>query len=242
MHNIKLLIAYDGTRYHGWQDSIEKALQKIIEKICRHPIYLQAASRTDAGVHAYGQVVNFTTSKNLDLGQFQCSLNQLLPKDIVIKDVEYAPDHFHPTLDAKSKEYRYNICLGKFQLPHHRFYSWHVPQPLDFAAMETAASALCGKKDFSSFSNHRTEGYYDHCVREITCIEILKIEENHLIIKITGNNFLFRMVRNLVGTLVYIGRGKIALEDLPTILESRDRTCAGITAPAHGLFLHEVFY
>lgn len=242
MRNIKLLIAYDGTRYHGWQDSIEKTLQKILEKICQHPIYLQAASRTDAGVHAYGQVVNFRTSKEINPGQFQCSLNQLLPKDIVIKHLELAPELFHPTLDAKSKEYRYYICLGKFQLPHLRLHSWHVQQDLNFLAMENAAQILCGQKDFSTFCNHRTEGYYSHCVREITSIKILKLDENRLCFVIRGNNFLYRMVRNLVGTLVYIGRGKIAPDELPAILESHDRTSAGITAPAHGLFLHEVFY
>lgn len=241
-HNIKLLIAYDGTRYHGWQNSIEKSLGDILEKICQHPIQLQAASRTDAGVHAYGQVANFTTSKEFDLGRLQCSLNQLLPKDIVIRNLEYAPDIFHPTLDAKGKEYRYYLCLGKFQLPHNRLYSWHVYQKLDLSVMESAAQAICGKRDFSSFCNQGSDSCYSHFVREITSIDINKLEENRLCFVIKGNSFLFRMVRNIVGTLVYIGRGKLALSDLPAILEACNRTYAGVTAPAHGLFLQEVFY
>lgn len=240
--NIKLLLAYDGAQYHGWQDSLEKTLSDVLEKICQHPIMLQAASRTDAGVHAYGQVANFKTSKELDLGQLHCSLNQLLPKNIVIRGVEFAPDEFHPTLDARSKEYRYYLCLGKFQFPHHRFYSWHVPQKLDFEAIDSAAQALCGKRDFSSFCNHRANSSYTHYIREISSINIIKVEENRLCFIIRGNNFLFRMVRNIVGTLVHIGRGKLALENLPSIIDAHDRTYAGITAPAHGLFLHEVFY
>lgn len=242
IHNIKLLIAYDGTRYRGWQNSIEKSLKEILEKICQHPIQLQAASRTDAGVHAYGQVANFNTPKEINLGQLQCSLNQLLPKDIVIRQLEYVPETFHPTLNAKSKEYRYYLCLGKFQLPHHRLYSWHVYQKLDFAAMESAAQILCGTRDFSSFCNQGSDSSYTHFVREITSIEILRLPENRLSFIIRGNSFLFRMVRNIVGTLIYIGRGKLALEDLSAILKACDRTCAGVTAPAHGLFLHEVFY
>lgn len=242
IRNIKLIVAYDGTRYRGWQDSIETAIRNVLEMICRHEIYLQAAGRTDAGVHAHGQVVNFMTSKDLNPGRLQCSLNQLLPKDIVVKSAEFASETFHPTLDAKGKEYLYYLCIGKFQLPEHRLYSWFVPQKLDREAMESAARILSGKQDFASFCNHRPVHRYSDFVREVSSITFRECGTDRLCISVQGNHFLYRMVRNLVGTLVYIGRGKLALSDLRAILDAGERSAAGICAPAHGLFLHEVFY
>lgn len=239
-HNVKLLISYDGTFYQGWQNSIEKVLKEILEKILQHPIRLQAASRTDAGVHAHGQVVNFFTTH--DTNKLRNSLNQLLPKDIAVRELTLAHHSFHPTLDAESKEYRYYVCLGEFQLPYHRLYSWHVYHPLNIELMNQAAKLLCCKRDFSSFCNHRSVASYSHYIREITSIKILQIDNNRLCFCIKGNNFLFRMVRNLVGTLIYIGREKILLQNLSTLLDACNRTAAGITAPAHGLFLHEIFY
>lgn len=241
-HNVKLLIAYDGTHYSGWKNSIEAALREILEKIYQHPIQLQAASRTDAGVHAYGQVANFSSSKALNLEKLQCSLSKLLPKDIVIRHLEYAPEAFHPTLDARGKEYRYYVCLGKIQLPHLRLHSWHVPNFLDLDSMRKGAQGICGKRDFASFCNLRSNNCYTHFIREITSIDIQTIDNNRLCFVIRGNSFLYRMVRNIVGTLINIGRGKIALQDLSAILDGCNRTLAGVSAPAHGLFLHEVYY
>lgn len=240
--NIKLTIAYDGTAYQGWQDSIEKALRNELEKILQHPIYLQAASRTDAGVHADGQIVNFKTAKPVDYQKLFIALNQLLPKDIVIRNIACMPDSFHPTLDAIGKEYRYYICNNKVQLPAHRFYSWHVHQGLDFEAMRAGARILIGKHDFSAFCNQGSDSCYAHHVRQVTALELRPLNDGRYFFLIKGNSFLYKMVRNMVGTLVDIGRGKIALESLPQILSSCDRTQAGVTAPAHGLFLHEVFY
>jgi tRNA pseudouridine38-40 synthase len=245
--NIKLILAYDGTHYQGWQrgsegKSIEETLEKTLSLICQHPVVLQAASRTDAGVHAEGQVVNFFSTKELAPSQLSWSLNQLLPKDLAVIQVEFANDSFHPTLDSISKEYRYYICNSPHQLPHHRLYSWHVYQRLNFDSIDAGMQLLQGKHDFSSFCNHHiNQNYVDH-IREIFSFERIALPDKRHCFIVRGNHFLYRMVRNLVGTLIDIGRGKIALEELSHILKARDRTCAGVSAPAHGLFLHQISY
>lgn len=246
MQNIKLVIAYDGTHYLGWQKtsmgpSIESALQTVLEQILQHAIVLQATSRTDAGVHAVGQVVNFFALKShLDLNRFKISLNSLLPKDIAVLSVEEMHPSFHPTLDCHIKEYRYYICHGCAQLPQNRFYSWHYPHSLALTDMREVALKLIGKHDFSAFCNTKKNEKYPNHIREIADIQISEIDEDRLCITVKGNHFLYKMVRNLVGTLVYVGNGKIPKEMIPDILESEDRTTAGMTAPAHGLFLHRV--
>ncbi len=247
MHNIKLVIAYDGQAYLGWQKthtgpSIESVLQKVIEQIVQHPIRLQAASRTDAGVHAQGQVVNFLTPKMIDFNKFRTSLNSLLPKDIVVLDVKQMPLSFHPTLNCISKEYRYFICSGATQLPQHRFYSWHVPQFLNMSDIYQALPLLTQIHDFKSFCNVKKNANYPHYIREIHFLELLEIEEKRLCFRVGGNSFLYKMVRNIVGTLIDIGRGKIKLAMLPHILQSRYRPNIGMTAPALGLFLYKVAY
>lgn len=248
MQNIKLIIAYDGTAYLGWQKanigpSIEATLQAIIEKILQHPIILQAASRTDAGVHSEGQVVNFLTTKiDFDLNKFQNSLNRLLPKDIIVLHVEDMPLSFHPTLHCIGKEYRYFVCMGQSQLPYHRFYSWHVPYRLQIDTIHEACPYLIGSHDFSAFCNAKIKTHYSDYMREVQLLQLIELDNNRLCFRIQGNHFLYKMVRNLVGTLIYIGRGKIPLQKLIEILESRDRPKAGITAPAHGLFLQRVIY
>lgn len=248
MHNIKLVIAYDGTAYLGWQKtrmgpSIEETLQGVIEQIVQHPAPLQAVSRTDAGVHAKGQVVNFLTSKTqLDLNKFCLSLNSLLPKDIVVLQAELAPASFHPTLDCIGKEYHYFICFGPTQLPENRFYSWHVPYNLNLDNMHQALPMLIGTHHFASFCNVKKNAHYTDDIREIRALDLLQIEKQRLCIRVSGNHFLYKMVRNLVGTLVDIGRGKMSPEHLPAILQSKSRPQAGVTAPAHGLFLYRAFY
>jgi tRNA pseudouridine38-40 synthase len=248
MINLKLIIAYDGNDYLGWQKtkegpSIEESLQTVIEQIVQHPVTLQAASRTDAGVHAYAQVVNFLTAKTeLHLHRFLVSLNNLLPSSISVFSVEQMPLDFHPTLDCVAKEYHYWICCGVAQYPQHRFYSWHYPYALNIGDMREAASLLIGQQDYQAFCNELKNKEYDSYVREVTSIEVVSHSENRIQIMIRGNNFLYKMVRNLVGTLAYVGRGKISVNDIPTILASQDRTKAGLTAPAHGLTLYDVFY
>jgi tRNA pseudouridine38-40 synthase len=248
MENIKLVIAYDGGAYFGWQKnpmrpSIEESLQKCIEQILQHPTPLQAASRTDAGVHAQGQVVNFFTSKTgFDLHQFQYSLHCLLPRDISLLSAERMPLAFHPTIDCTSKEYRYFICLGSIQLPQHRFFSWHVPSLLNLQNIQEALPHLIGIHDFASFCNMKKDLRYSDTIREVKRLELEVMDASRLCIRIQGKSFLYKMVRNIIGTLIDIGKGKFHSDELPRIIESRHRPKAGVSAPAHGLFLHQVFY
>lgn len=246
--NIKLVIAYDGTNYLGWQKtntgpSIEEALQRIIEQVLQEPVTLQAAGRTDAGVHANGQVANFHTTKTkLSLELFKYSLNCLLPKDIVIREIEHVKDEFHPTTDSIGKEYRYTFCNSETQLPQYRYYSWHCPNKLDFDAMHLASRSMIGEHDFSALCNVKKNATYENHVREVTQIRFLEISDDRYVISVNGNHFLYKMVRNIVGTLIYVGRGILKPEAIAGILQNRDRTLAGVTAPAHGLSLHRVFY
>lgn len=246
--NIKLTIAYDGTHFLGWQKtitgpSIEQSLENAITHILQQPVQLQAASRTDAGVHANGQVVNFFSDKELPHPEkLQIGLNSILPKDIAVLSVECVNNAFHPTLDCKGKEYHYHLCYGRTQLPQQRLYAWHYPHALNIELMKEAAKLIVGKRDFKVFCNAKKNETYDDHVRDLTKIEIVELESNCLRFEISGANFMYKMVRNIVGTLVYIGCGKISLSELPAILESADRTLAGITSPAHGLFLHRVEY
>ncbi len=248
MHNIKLTVAYDGTNYLGWQKtgmgpSIEETLQVVLERILQEKIVLQAASRTDAGVHAEGQIVNFLTGKpSLPLQRLQISLNRLLPKDIAILGVELAEEGFHPTLDCLGKEYNYTLCYGRAQLPMHRLYSWHYPHRLDIAAMHAAALQLTGEHDFTAFCNFKRNHTYVHYVRNVHTIMVNELPGQRLCLCVQGNNFLYKMVRNLVGTIVYAGCGKIAVADIPAIIAAGKRPSAGVTAPAHGLCLKRVFY
>ena len=244
--NIKLTLAYDGTNYLGWQKnktgrSVEEALEKVLVQVFSHEITLQATSRTDAGVHAAEQVVNFFTDNlNVSCDKIKFSLNCLLPEEISVYHVEVAQDNFHPSLDCISKEYHYNLCYGKVEHLKERLYTWHYPRPLDIDKMREAIPYLIGKKDFSTFCNKKITNKYINTLREIFEIEILELPDNYLKFKIQGDNFLYKMVRNLVGTLVYIGCGRIKLEDLNPIIDKKERPFAGITAPAKGLFLYKV--
>lgn len=245
--NIRLLIAYDGTRFLGWQkantgSTIEGVLQAVLEKILQHPIFLQAASRTDAGVHAAGQVVNFLSKSPLDYQKLQYTLNRLLPKDIVVLEASEEHLDFHPTLDVVEKEYRYFLCYHPTQNPQTRLYSWHYPYPLDLSLMRQAAKLITGTHDFATFCNLKNKTSYPHTTRTINRIEIREEPNENLLFVICGANFLYKMVRNIVGTLVYVGCGKISGEAIPGIIGTGKRTFAGITAPAHGLSLHRILY
>ncbi|CCB86770.1 tRNA pseudouridine synthase A 2 [Parachlamydia acanthamoebae UV-7] len=247
MKNIRLIISYDGGRFLGWQKtsmgpSIEENLENVLHQILQEPIILQAASRTDAGVHAHEQVVNFFTEKPIDLNKITNSLNRLLPKDIVVLDAQIAPDHFHPTLDCLSKEYRYYISTGPIQPPNHRFYAWHCPGHLDKELIKKAAEQLVGTHDFSAFCNLKPSESYTHHVREVLNIQIHETDAHHFYFQVMGKSFLYKMVRNIVGTLIFVGKGKLRCEDIPLLLSCRDRTKIGMTAPAHGLTLYRLNY
>jgi tRNA pseudouridine38-40 synthase len=254
MHqNIVLHVAYDGTKYLGWQrtsldhahfPSIEEEIQRVLERILQHPVVLQAASRTDRGVHAEGQVVNFLTTKlNVCIARLQLSLNQLLPRDIVVTAAQLVQDvHFHATIDAKAKEYVYRLCKGPFLLPSLRFTYWHFPCELDMEKMVQAAAVLTGEHDFASFRNFRKGKDYNDTVRSMYAISIVADGPNAILFRLTAHNFLYKMARNIVGTLVYVGTNRISVGEVARLLSAPDRTKAGVTAPACGLCLQHVFY
>jgi len=246
MRNIALILSYVGTPFLGWQKTpfgltIEEALEKALRPLLGHVPKLQAASRTDAGVHAEGQVVNFFTTSSLSLAVLQQALNATLPREISIRAIQERSLPFHPTLDCKAKEYRYHICYGPVQLPFYRQTSWHFPRLLDSARMRVAAHALCGRHDFSTFCNQRAAwGRSPFCTLQE--ISIVETSPQRLLLCFIGDHFLYNMVRILAGTLAYVGCGKIDPEQIPAILESKQRANAGKTAPCHGLCLQQVFY
>lgn len=247
MRNIKLLIAYEGTNYLGWQKtekgpSIEQAVELALQRILQHSVFLQAASRTDAGVHANGQVVNFFTQNAIKPSNLRLSLNRLLPKDIRVLEAAEAPASFHPTLDCQEKEYVYDICFGCTQMPKRRRFSWHYPHYLQIGEMKRAAENFLGTHNFEAFCNGRKDAAYASTIRTIREIKLVETSSSTLLIAIRGTNFLYKMVRNIVGTLVYVGAQKMPADSIPAIIDGKDRTCAGITAPAHGLTLSQVFY
>lgn len=247
MANIKMTVCYDGTNFLGWQKTIEgpsiqESLEKALSQILQTEVSLEAASRTDAGVHAKGQVVNFTISnRSICLKQLQRSLNALLNHQIKIMHIEQEEDSFHPTLDNIGKEYHYFISTAAVEDPFLRHTSWHFNHLLDLDKMRQAASALIGTKDFSAFCNDRARSSKSPICR-VDKITIEKLPSSRLCIAIAGNRFLYKMVRNIVGTLAYIGSGKIDAGAMEDILTNKMRQYAGVTAPAHGLFLQQVFY
>lgn len=231
----KAIISYDGTRFYGWQKtitgpSIQEELEKAIQKVTGEKVTPEAASRTDRGVHAEGQVIQFALAKQVDPAPLLRSLNGVLPSEIRILDLGYK--QFHPTLDATGKIYKYMICEGAVQDPTRRLYSWHIPYALDRKKILTAAKDLTGQHDFTAFANEKEKN-------PICTIESIDFNDAFWI---RGDRFLYKMVRNLVGTLIYVGAGKLPPDSIPSILASKDRQLAGITAPAHGLYLHQVFY
>lgn len=246
MRNIALTLSYSGTAFLGWQktpfgSSVEGCLQQTLERILRHKVKLQAASRTDAGVHARGQVVNFYTENSIDLPLLQRALNGTLPKEIATLHIEEKPLTFHPTLDSIKKEYHYQICTGRVQLPFYRDTSWHFPKPLEIDLMRSSAEQLLGTHDFSAFCNQRSSWDRDPICTLYT-LTISRLQPERLLLRIIGDHFLYKMVRNLVGTLAYIGSALIPPDEISHILASKQRARAGITAPSHGLFLHQVRY
>lgn len=244
MMNVKCTIAYLGTKFLGWQKtaagpSVEEALESAISRVLQQPISLQAASRTDRGVHAVGQVVNFFAQSPIaSWEKLRRGINALLPPEISLLEIQEAEPTFHPTLSSAGKEYHYHICLATIQSPFHRHTSWHIRAPLALDKMRQGCSLFLGTNDLSAFCNEVPKNPY--C--EISLLELEECADNRVRITIRGNRFLYKMARNIVGTLVYIGSHKLSLASLPSILADKDRTRAGITAPAHGLLLHKVFY
>lgn len=244
MKRIKLTIAYDGTNYCGWQIqpngiTIEEILNKALSKMTGEEILVVGASRTDSGVHAMGNVAVFDTETTIPAEKIAVALNQRLPEDIVITKSEEVPLDFHPRYCNCSKTYEYHIINTRIPIPTKRLTNYFVSYVLDIDKMRQAASYLVGEHDFVSFCNVRTD--VENTVRTITALDILT-NGNEITISITGNGFLYNMVRIIVGTLIRVGRGFYEPEKVKEILEAKDRKAAGVTAPAHGLMLVEIKY
>ena len=236
MRCFKLTIAYDGTAYAGWQiqpnqPTVQGTLEQAWQEITGESVSVSASGRTDAGVHALGQVVGVSTATTLSHSQLQRALNALLPDDISVLSVESAALDFHATRDAQRKRYRYQIDNAEYADVFLRRFAWHVPQQLDPDVMHTAGQALVGQHDFTSFASAGSPRTSN--VREITQLEVgLVTGKGRLIrVEVEGDGFLYNMVRAIVGSLVDVGRR------LP-----QDRSCAGRTAPPHGLALLRVDY
>jgi tRNA pseudouridine38-40 synthase len=245
MRNIKLLIEYDGTNYQGWQvqprgPTIQGTLEEKLRLLTGEPIQLFGSGRTDSGVHAFAQVAHFRTQSQMDIGSMQRALNSLLPPDIVIQKIEEVDEGFHARRHSKSKVYEYRILNRNLRSAFHRGYVWHIPQRLDLMEMRKATKSLIGEHDFLAF---RTVGSSTRTtVRRVIRAEWKRERDGLIRFEIEANGFLKQMVRSIVGTLVEVGKGRMRAADLRKILNSRDRSEAGPTAPAQGLFLKEVNY
>ncbi len=245
MRNIKLLLQYEGTRYQGWQrqtssdNTIQGKLETLLTRMCGEPIELQASGRTDAGVHAMGQVANFRTDSEMSVEEMQAYMNNYLPEDIAVVAVSEAAPRFHSRLNATGKCYCYRIINSAVPQVFWRRYALEVPEHLDVKAMEQAALLLLGERDFKSFTSAKKGK--KSTVRRIDRIAIER-EEDMLTFTFEGNGFLHHMVRILMGTLLEVGMGKRAPESMTDILEAKSREAAGYLVPAKGLMLVKVSY
>lgn len=244
MPTFRLILEYDGTNYHGWQiqpnlPTIQGILESTIGRVAQHDVPVTGAGRTDAGVHALGQVANFTSAARLSAEEWLRALNGLLPQDISVVSVEEVPDTFHARFDAKSKLYRYLLFTRVHRSALGRHKILHYPHVLDLDAMEAAARALIGMHDCSSFQGSPTDTENPVCT--VTRLTIDRFGDE-VIFEIEADRFLKQMVRNIVGTLLEVGKGKLKAGNVAEILAAKDRTKAGPTAPAHGLYLVRVDY
>jgi tRNA pseudouridine38-40 synthase len=247
MKKYKLTISYDGTNYFGWQIQKEKTtiqdeIQKAIKIILKEDIKITAAGRTDTGVHANGQVAHFTSSNSFDLNKFIYSLNCLLKDDIRVLKIEEVDLSFHARYSAISKIYRYHITLKKIENPFSRLYCYRPNQILDLDLMKKGINYLLGKHDFRSFANKQNMGSAKNKpVKTIKRIDLIE-NQDEIILEFEGDGFLYKMVRNIVGTLLDVSAKKIPLEAIESILKSQDRRKASQPASAKGLFLEKIIY
>ena len=244
MDNLKVIVEYDGSNYYGWQrlnnkKSIQGTIEKALKKVYNKKIKIHGSGRTDAKAHAKGQVFNFLVSNSIEIKRLKKILNDYLAKDIFIKSIEIVDKKFHSRYSAKSKIYNYKIYNAQDKDVFKSKYSYHVRNELNIEKMKKASNILIGKHDFSSFcgsmKSSRTK------IREIYSIDILE-NGKEIIFKIHGNGFLYKMVRTIVGNLIYIGLEKISESDLKEILLKTNIKYSKFTAPAQGLYLTEVFY
>lgn len=245
MQNYQLILAYDGSRYQGWQgqgntsNTIQAKVQAVLERMCAQPVTLQASGRTDAGVHAQGQVVSCQLETERSCPEILAYLNRYLPEDIGALSITAAGPRFHARLSARGKVYAYRIWNSPLPDVFGRKYRYALPQPLDLAAMEQAARLLEGEHDFRSFCG--LTRYKKSTVRRIDAISICR-EGEVVTLRFQGSGFLNRMVRILSGTLVEVGLGRRTPESISQVLEARDRAFAAGALPPQGLMLERVIY
>lgn len=244
MRNIRLVVSYDGTAYHGWQVqpnaiSVQEILQKAIDKVVNEPAKIYGGARTDAGVHALGQVINFSSESGIDLTALPRAINSLIPRDIRVTDAQEVPPEFHSRYSAKTKIYIYTILNTRIDSPFYGRYSWHLPHLLRTDLMADTIRIVEGSHDFSSFK--KKDESYRSTVREVVGAGVRR-RGDRIYILLEGTGFLRYMVRNIVGTLVLVGSGKLTRHDFQEILDARDREKAGPTAPAKGLLLRKIKY
>ena len=242
MRRIKLTVAYDGTNYAGYQvqpngNTIQSEIEAVLTRMHRHPVKIVASGRTDARVHALGQVIHFDTSLQMPAERFVKALNAMLPDDILVKQSEEADTGFHARYGAKRKEYRYHI--RKTEDPFRRHYATTVTYDLSLDRMREAMERLVGTHDFTSFSVTKAE--VEDRVRTIYEAEVFEMGDE-IVFRFVGSGFLYNQVRIMVGTVIEVGRGKYDSADITEMLEAKDRRMAGITAPPHGLYLWNVNY
>ncbi|MGM9929715.1 MAG: tRNA pseudouridine(38-40) synthase TruA [Bacillus sp. (in: firmicutes)] len=244
MQRIKCIISYDGTLFSGYQvqvnaRTVQGELERVLATMHKRVVKVTASGRTDAGVHALGQVIHFDTTLNIPASKWVQALNAMLPADIAILHAEYVPDSFHARYEAKGKQYRYVIDLGKVRNPLKRNYTYHYPYAVDIDRIRAACQYAVGTHDFSSFCAANTSVVDKvRTIHSITCEQ----QGNELVLTYTGNGFLYNMVRILTGTLIEIGNGARKPEEMQAIIASCNRSDAGKTAPAQGLYLQEVYY
>ncbi len=242
--NLKIVVAYQGTAYHGfqWQEnalSVQQVLEDRLMPLFGHPIKIAGSGRTDTGVHAYGQAISLRTTGTIPAERIPLASRGHLPNDISIVSAEEVADDFHARHSATSKVYEYRLYHGKQPDPFRRDLTWHYSRKLDFAAMQEALRYVEGTHDFTAFQG--AGGHQINTVKTIYEASLQAVGDEYLF-RFWGNGFLYHMVRCLVGTVVAIGIGRKKAADMPLILESRNRKMAGMTAPAQGLYLKEVFY
>ncbi|MFC5653053.1 tRNA pseudouridine(38-40) synthase TruA [Paenibacillus solisilvae] len=244
MRNIKMIVSYDGTKYYGFQtqpigNTIQDIIEQALQVLTGEKISITASGRTDAGVHARGQVFNFITMSPIPIERWALALNSRLPRDIRIQRADEVSLDFHSSHFAIRKTYRYSIDTNKFADVFERHYRFHYPMPLRVLEMREALSKVVGEHDFTSFASQRSTK-----PTHVRTILDVRLEEDvgKIDIFVTGNGFLYNMVRIIVGTLLWVGEGKITAADFERILQAADRSAAGPTAMSHGLVLWEVEY
>ena len=245
MKRVKLVVAYDGTNYCGWQlqpngVTIEEVLNRALTELLREPIMVIGASRTDSGVHARGNVAVFDTENRMPADKICFALNQRVPEDIRIQSSEEVPLSWHPRKANCIKTYEYKILNRKIAMPLERLYSHFCYFPLDVEKMRQGAAYLVGEHDFKSFCTVRSQA--EETVRTIYSLDVTRDEGDMITIRISGSGFLYNMVRILAGTLIGVGRGLIDPEEIPAMLEAKDRQAAGMTVPPQGLTLVKIDY